>query len=280
MYTASFLPPMRVIQIPCRTRQSLRWFALAAVTLGAVLASPLSAQENYEIQVYGAETIPRGVTMFELHTNYTLNGRRGLSEFGEYPTHHALHETVEITHGFNAWSELGFYWFMSRPDGRNLGWVGTHIRPRVRAPESWGWPVGVSISQEIGYARAEYSADTWTYELRPIIDKQMGRWYVSLNPALGKSLRGPNANKPFEFTPNVDVGYDATKRVNLAIEYYGATGSIRRTEAFANQAHLVFGAVNLDLGPAWEFNVGYGTALTGTGDKHIIKMIFGRRVGG
>src|SRR5258708_30018813 len=26
--------------------------------------------------------------------------------------------------------------------------VGTHIRPRITAPESWKWPVGVSISQE------------------------------------------------------------------------------------------------------------------------------------
>jgi hypothetical protein len=41
----------------------------------------------------------------------------------------------------------------------------------------------------------------------------------------------------------------------------------------------LFYAVNLDLGPAWEFNLGYGTALTGTGDKRIVKMILGRRVG-
>ncbi len=254
--------------------------SIAAVCCASMSAGSLAAQENYEIQVYGSETIPRGVTMFELHSNYTLNGRRGLSEYGEYPTYHALHETVEITHGFNAWSELGFYWFMAKPDGRGLEFVGTHIRPRVRAPESWGWPVGVSISQEIGWAKSQYSADTWTYELRPIIDKQIDRWYLSLNPVLGKSLRGPNSAKPFDFTPNVNLGYDATSKVNLAIEYYGATGTIRRTEPFRDQEHLVFGAVNLDLGPAWEFNLGYGTALTGAGDKHLIKMIFGRRVGG
>ena len=61
---------------------------------------------------------PPGVTMFELHSNYTINGRRALSGDGELPTYHALHETIEITHGFNDWSELGFYWFMSEPDGQ------------------------------------------------------------------------------------------------------------------------------------------------------------------
>jgi hypothetical protein len=260
----------------------MRMFAqrtVIAVAISALLALPLSAQENYEIQVYGAATVPRGVTMFELHSNYTTLGRRLTSLEGELPTYHALHETIEITHGITDWSELGFYWFMAVPAGQRLQWVGTHIRPRVTAPESWGWPVGVSISQEFGYARARFSADTWTYELRPIIDKEMGRWYVSLNPTLEKSLRGPTASTPFVFSPNVDVGFDVTKRVNVALEYYGATGPINRLEPIANQEHSLYAAVNLDLGPAWEFNAGVGSALTASGDKHLVKMILGRRVG-
>ena len=262
--------------MPTFTRRLVVGAAISAIS--ALGALPLAAQENYEIQVYGSETIPRGITMYELHSNYTINGRRFTLD-GELPSNHAWHETVEITHGFTAWSELGFYWFMAKPDGRGLDWVGTHLRPRVRVPESWGWPVGVSISQEIGYARSAYSADTWTYELRPIVDKEMGRWYVSLNPVLGKSLRGPSASTPFEFTPNVNVGYDVTNRINLAVEYYGATGTIKRTEPLAQQEHQLYGAVNLDLGPAWEFNFGYGTGLTASGDKKLVKLILGRRVG-
>ncbi len=254
---------------------------VAGLAASFLIAAPrrLAAQENYEIQVYGSETVPRGVTMFELHSNYTIRGRKEISEFGELPTNHAIHETVEITHGFNDWSELGFYLFNAKPDGRNFDFVGTHIRPRFRVPESWGWPVGVSISQEIGYVRSKYSADTWTYELRPIIDKQMDHWYVSINPVLGKSLRGPNAAESFDFNPNVNVGYDVTKEVNLAVEYYGLTGTVKRTEAIAAQEHQVFGVINLNVSPEWEFNFGYGTALTAGGDKSIIKMILGRRVG-
>ncbi|HXT14118.1 MAG TPA: hypothetical protein VN706_00720 [Gemmatimonadaceae bacterium] len=254
-------------------------FVLAFVGSLCLLARPLAAQENYEIQVYGSETMPKGITMFELHSNYTLKGSRATSDDGIIATNHALHETLEITHGWNDWSELGFYWFTAKPDGQNYQWVGTHIRPRVRAPESWGWPVGVSISQEIGYSKEKFSGDTWTYELRPIIDKTVDRWYVSFNPTLGKSLRGPNANKPFDFEPNLNVGYDLTKKVNLAIEYYGSTGTLTRLDPIAEQEHLLFGAVNLDLGPAWEFNLGYGSALTAGGDKSIVKMILGRRVG-
>lgn len=253
--------------------------ALIAASFTAMSASPLLAQENYEIQVYPSETVPAGVTMFELHSNFTLDGSRTTSVTGELPTNHAWHETVEITHGFTSWSELGFYWFTAIPDRQGWQWVGSHLRPRVRVPESWGWPVGVSISQEIGYSKARFSGDTWTYELRPIIDKTMGPWYVSLNPTLDKSLRGPTAAEHFEFAPNVDVGYDVTKKVNLAVEYYGATGTIDRLAPINEQEHLLFGAANIDFGPAWEFNIAYGTALTAGGDKRIVKMILGRRVG-
>jgi hypothetical protein len=248
--------------------------------IACLSAVALPAQENYEIQVYPSETVPRGVTMFELHSNYTAKGCAFNCADGMLPTNHAVHETLEITHGFNDWSELGFYWFNAIPVGRGFEWVGTHIRPRFRVPEDWHWPVGVSISQEIGYARAQFSPDTWTYELRPIVDKQMGPWYVSLNPVLGKSLRGPNSSQAFDFTPNVDVGYDVTRRLNLSIEYYGATGTIKRVEPLAEQEHQIFLATNIDFGPEWEFNFGYGTALTAGGDKSIVKMILGRRVGG
>ncbi|HEX3865643.1 MAG TPA: hypothetical protein VHV78_02785 [Gemmatimonadaceae bacterium] len=252
---------------------------LSLAAIAASAPSVVSAQANYEIQVYGSETVPAGVTMFELHSNFTLDGRKFTLPDGEIPTNHALHETLEITHGWNDWSELGFYWFMSKPDGQNLEWVGTHLRPRFRAPESWGWPVGVSISQEIGYTKAEFTGDTWTYEFRPIIDKSMGPWYVAINPALEKSLRGPTASTPFVFSPNVDVGYDLTKKVNLAVEYYGETGPLNELDPIADQQHQIFGAVNLDWGPDWEFNLGYGTTLTAAGDKKLIKMILGRRVG-
>src|SRR5260370_1217949 len=79
---------------------------------------------------------------------------------------HAEHESIEITQGLNDWSELGFYFFTSEQSGLGAQWVGDHIRPRVRVPESWHWPFGASLSTEIGYQRAKFSPDTWTWEIR------------------------------------------------------------------------------------------------------------------
>jgi hypothetical protein len=60
--------------------------------------------------------------------------------------------------------------------------VGDHIRPRVHAPQKWHWPVGVSLSTEFGYQRAAFSPDTWTWEIRPIVDRKIGPWYLAFNP--------------------------------------------------------------------------------------------------
>jgi hypothetical protein len=79
--------------------------------------------------------------------------------------------------------------------------------------------VGVSISQEFGYQRAQFSADTWTYELRPIIDKQVGRWYFAFNPAFDKSFHGPSVSQGFIFSPDAKVSYDFTKKIAGGIEY-------------------------------------------------------------
>jgi hypothetical protein len=139
-------------------------------------ALPAAAQDNYEIQVYDAETVNPRHTMVELHSNFTIDGSKQVHN-GVLPTNHAEHETIEITHGFNDWFEVGFYIFTSARSDQGWQWVGDHIRPRFRIPEKWHWPVYVSLSQEFGYQRRKFSADTWTWEIRPIVDKKMGRWY-------------------------------------------------------------------------------------------------------
>src|SRR5437899_6584512 len=146
-------------------------------------AMPALAQDNYEIQVYGSQTVEPGKTMLELHSNFTFDGERRTIN-GVFPSYHALHETVEITHGFTPWFETGFYIFTSIQPGAGWEWVGNNIRPRIAIPQEWEWPVGLSLSTEFGYQRRSVNEYTWSCELSPIIDKQWGRWYFSLYPSL------------------------------------------------------------------------------------------------
>jgi hypothetical protein len=251
--------------------------ALFAVVACALAAAPCAAQENYEIQVYGAPTVEPHSTMFELHSNFTFDGRKTF-ENGMYPTDHALHETIEITQGINDWAEVGFYIFTSERSGQGMQWVGDHIRPRVRVPDSWGWPVGVSLSTELGYQRTEFSEDKWNWEIRPIIDQTIGNWYWAFNPSFERTWVGPGTVNGLEFSPNVKVSYAFDPKVSGGVEYYGAYGPISGFDPARDQEHQFFGAVDLNVSPVWEINFGLGVGTTPSTDHLIAKLILGRHV--
>ena len=237
---------------------------------------PSAAQDNYEIQVYGSETVPPKTTMVELHSNFTFQGTKEVVE-GVYPTIHALHETVEITQGFTPWFETGFYIFTSATSAHGWAWVGNHIRPRVRVPEAWNWPVGISMSVEFGYARPVYANGTWTLELRPIVDKQKGRLYWSVNPAFEKSYAGPDSLRGWEFAPDAKIAWSFTKTVAFGLEYYSGLGSATGFAPFAEQSQQFIPAFDLDVSPKWEINLGLGVGVTAGTDHMIFKTIIGCR---
>jgi hypothetical protein len=256
----------------------------ALVGLSLILCHPpLRAQGNYEVQVYGSDTVAPGVTMVELHSNFTVEGttptQRGgvLASDGTLPTTHQEHETVEITQGWNSWFETGFYIFTSIGPGQGYKWVGDHIRPRVRAPDSWHWPVGASLSVEVGYQRPLFSKDTWTWEIRPIVDKQLGRWYLAFNPALERSWHGPGVAVGLDFSPNFKAAYNVTKKAQFGVEYYGDMGDITGFDPLAQQQQQIVPALDYDFGADWEFNFGVGVGITHETDHLLVKAILGRR---
>ncbi len=241
-----------------------------------MFATTAQAQENYEIQVYAGETVLPRRTLLELHSNFTISGSKTPVD-GVLPTQHAWHETIEITHGFTSWFETGFYIFTSARSGNGWSWVGDHIRPRVRVPKQWHWPVGVSVSNEIGYQRRKFSTDTWTWEIRPIIDKKQGRWYWSFNPTFNRALKGESDSRGFQFSPNFKISYDVTRKIALGVEYYGALGPVTGFDPLRDQQQQIFPAIDLNLAPQWEINIALGVGMTRSTDHLIAKMILGYR---
>lgn len=250
--------------------------ALTLVAGYAFFPPPSHGQDNYEIQVYAYDTVEPGHTMVELHSNFTIEGSKTVQN-GLLPTNHAEHETIEITHGFTDWFETGFYIFTSERSGQGVQWVGDHIRPRVRIPKGWHWPVGLSLSNELGYQRRKFATDTWTWEMRPIIDQQIGRWYWSFNPTFDKSFHGESVHQGFVFSPNLKFSYDFTKKISGGFEYYGSVGPATDFSPIDQQQHQIFPTIDLNLSPNWEVNFGLGVGLTRSTDHLIAKMILGYR---
>jgi hypothetical protein len=250
--------------------------ALLAIFAAIVLIPCLQAQDNYEIQVYSSDTVLPHSTMVEIHSNFTVNGSKTAQD-GMLPTNHAEHETLEITQGINDWAEVGFYVFSSIQSAYGWQWVGDHIRPRVRVPEKWHWPVGVSLSTEFGYQRAAFSPDTWTWEIRPIVDKKIGAWYLAVNPAFDRSFHGPSVNQGVTFSPAAKFSYDFTKKIAGGLEYYASYGPVAGFAPLRDQQQQFFPTIDVDFAPEWEFNFGVGIGATRSTDHLIVKCIVGRR---
>lgn len=238
-----------------------------------LISNLLAGQDNYEIQVYPSATTEKGTTVFELHSNYTPSGNKQYTD-KIFPSDRILHETIEITHGFSKCFEVGIYFFNAFGSDGRTGYGGSHIRPRVKVPESWNLPVGLSLGSEIGYQRLGFFNNHWLFEIHPIIDKEIGRFYFSVNPTFDWNI---DKSGDFEFNPCVAATCKFQKNMDMGLEWYSGYGPVQQLLPWQQQHQLLFVAANLNFSSNWEFNAGIGHGLNSSTDAWIIKCILGRR---
>jgi len=233
------------------------------------------AQADNEIQVYASPTVGDKLTIFELHSNYTFKGPKDLPD---PKSAHYLNESLEITHGFGNNFEMGLYIFTTyTPDGK-YEYLGSHIRPRITAPQSWKWKVGASLSAEFGFFRPSSNQPFyWEGEIRPVIDKTIQRWYFSINPNMDFVLNGDN--KHFGFGPQIKTVYTIQQKIGVGFEYYTSIGNFQKINPINEEEHLLGPMIDLYLNPRWEFNAGFLFGLTPKSNQQILKILIGRRVG-
>ena len=156
------------------------------------------------------DTVEPGHTMVELAQQFDRSKARNPDD-GIFPptinymkprNHAWLHRLVR--------NRLLYFYFSA--NGQGIDWVGDHIRPRVRIPQKWKWPVGLSLSTEVGYQRRRLLADTWTWEMRPIVDKQTGQLVLFVQSDVRQLHSTARGIQGLVFSPNVKVSYDFTKQ--------------------------------------------------------------------
>jgi hypothetical protein len=255
-------------------------FSLSILLLVLFAGSEARAQDPFEIQVYEYETVPKGMWNLETHINYIGKGTRKF-EGPVAPTNDQFHLTVELTRGVTETFEMAGYLVLAhRPGGDTLDYVAWRLRPRVSVPRSWHWPVDVSMSIEFGFPRKVYEENSVTLELRPIIEKKLGRFQIDVNPVVGRALRGPGTNEGWDFEPGVRLAYEMNKKLDLSLEYYGSTGAIGDFLPANEQVHQLFpgGDVKLSENIVWNFGIGVG--MTDAGNRLVYKtrvgILFGK----
>ena len=248
------------------------------IIFGALLLLPAIArgQDLFEIQVYPYDTVPPHNTMVEVHMNFFPSGTKQAAP-GEFVNDNQFHLSLEVTHGLSKYFELAGYVITAYVPDAGPKFAGARIRPRFRLPAEWRLPFRVSVSTEVGFNKHQFEANTITLEIRPILERELGRWYLSFNPVIAKALRGPDAGHAPTFEPGVKVSYAVTKKIEPGVEYYADTGPITHFETPRDQHHLIFPTLDLNVSPDWELNFGVGRGLTGSSERWVVKWIVGYR---
>jgi hypothetical protein len=200
---------------------------------------------------------------FELHANaFALDSRE-------------LHFTLEPHVGLASWCEAGMYFTTALALGGRFDFAGVKARFKVRWPEKLGGVVGLALNQEVAFGGGTFDDSGVEWELRPVIDADFSRVYLSLNPIIATVLTGPGAGEA-SFEPALKGAVKLIEGLSLGLEYYTNLGPLPRLAPLAQQTHRLFAALDAELrvgSATLELNLGVGTSLVGP-DPLIVKLIF------
>jgi hypothetical protein len=260
------LPVHRASRLQCRSRAGARVRRTLArrvlIALAAWLAPVLAhAQDEFEIQVYDAETAREGEPGLELHLNHHLI-RAAADE---------THLTFEPHYGVAEWAELGGYFQTSLTTTGDLAYAGVKLRAKLRDPRRW-WDerLGLAINFEVSAVPSRFEANVWGSEARPILDLHAGPVYAAVNPIVDFDLDGKLAGRP-QLEPAVKLALIAGDHAMFGVEAYGAYGTF---DALGEESVTRLFAVADLRGARWDLNAGLGVSR-GSPDHPIAKLIVG-----
>lgn len=236
------------------------------LALLATLFPTSHAQDSFEVEVYESNLVPVHHSELDVHTLFVQRG--GTAWDGTVaPSDRQAHLAFEFTHGVTGEFEMGSYLlFAYRPDG-GIEYAGFRLQPRVKAPDDWGLPVGLSLSTEIGFPQLQYEPNHVTLEFRPIIDKRAGRWKFAINPILTFAFDGPEADQGMGLEPEMKIGYDfILDKLTGELEYYTALGPAHQLLPYNQQAHLIYPKLEYAFSGSFTVNAGVGIGLSEASD--------------
>jgi hypothetical protein len=258
------LQPLSRLRMTLPQSSLIRTAILSTIIVFSV--SNTFAQDSFEVQVYESDLVP--VNQYELDIHNIFVGHGNTSWDGTVaPSNHQQHLAFEITRGMTDYFEMGSYLLLAhRPDGASE-YAGFRLRPRVKAPDDWGLPIGASLSVEIGFPQLQYEPNHVTLEIRPIIDKTIGRWKFDINPIMTFAFNGPEASQGMGLEPEGMIAYEIVpEQLRLMLEYYTALGPVRKLLPANEQVQLLYPKIEYAFSEFFTVNAGVGTGLTSSSD--------------
>jgi hypothetical protein len=240
-------------------------------TLLLACAAVARAQDPFEIHVYEYEPLPPRTFSYEAHMNYVARGTKSYDALVA-PTQGQFHFTSELTAGITDDFRAALVLLTAKRADQGLEYAGFRVLPHIYAPQNWRLPLNLGFVAEFSFARAAYVDNPWQVELRPIIEKHIGRLQLDGNPVFSHALRGANTKQGWVFEPAARIGWQVSRRFTPSLEYYGSWGPVHHVDALGAQQVFAGGDVRLSEHLTWSLGAGCGAAEVGS--RWILKSRF------
>jgi hypothetical protein len=245
----------------------MRIVFVVTVVAGLLRATPASAVNFFELEVYPATTEGKGLHEVESLTTFVANGRA--EEEGEAPRHRLLRTSLEYNYGLTDRIDIAAYLDLQRPNGKEVEYAGSRLRGRGALWDKGRFPVDLGW-----YLEAEVPHDTESdleLEFRPILSRDLGRFSFDLNPIFELPTVSEE-RRTLEFNYGARLYYRLSRDFVPGVEFFGGIGQIRAIDASRAQEHYVFPVLYGRLARGLKFVIGPGFGLTRGSDPVILKL--------
>lgn len=255
-----------------------RSLVLLALFFLAYAPPALAQLDPWEFEVYGYQTVPRGMLEVESPNSVVINGSRhgekGTAK-GTVPSQSMWRTSLEVTYGLTDRIEAAMYVNLAKPRGDDLQYAGSKWRLRGRLFDQGELPVDIGWYFELAYKRTpKYDDQKLELELRPILQRDLGDFSFIVSPKFEKILVGSEEKEGWEFGYVSGIYYRWMRAFSPGVEFYGAIGMMKDPDATRDQQHYIFPVVRGE----WrgiEYSIGPGFGLTHGSDRTLFKFNLG-----
>ncbi|MGH7813019.1 MAG: hypothetical protein ACREQI_03345 [Candidatus Binataceae bacterium] len=259
---------------------NLRQSLIIACSLFSILflyANRAAAQlDPWEFEVYPYATESRGVAELEIDNAVIANGHSQGGEgtaAGTFRSQGMWYNQYELTYGLTDRVEFAAYLLTASPSGHGYWYAGSEYRLRGRLFDPGTLPVDVGWYAELEWHKTpQFDGADLEVELRPILEKDIGRFSFIADPIFEKVLKGAGVHEGFEFGYAAAIDYRWLRYLSPGVEFYGAAGLIDDADPLAQQQHYIFPVLWGELPHGIEYNFGPGFGLTRGSDRVIVKF--------
>jgi hypothetical protein len=233
--------------------------------------------DPYEFEVYPYQTLGLGVIELESLNSFVPKGHSQGGEgsaSGDFASHLTSRAAFELSYGLTDKIEAAAYLDLARPNGAAFQYAGSKYRLRGRLFEQGEMPIDLGWYVELEWHRIhQFDENELEFEIKPIIEKDFGRFEIDLNPKVEKAIFvGPNKNRGFEFGYVAGFYYNYLRWLTPGIEAYGGIGLIDDSDPLRQQQHYLFPVLRGEFANGIEYSFGPGIGVTRGSDQVITKF--------